>query len=116
MGDVLCALALLLPFIAAGIIGGFLEVGFFLTLLMGAAGDLVLLFLFSGLPAIFESSKSSNKSKAERFYQKCKEKGHLCKIFCINALLWCGRQELNLHGVTHKILSLARLPVPPRPH
>ena len=29
--------------------------------------------------------------------------------------LWCGRQELNLHGVTHKILSLARLPVPPRP-
>ena len=28
---------------------------------------------------------------------------------------WCGRQELNLHGVTHKILSLARLPVPPRP-
>ena len=29
---------------------------------------------------------------------------------------WCGRQELNLHGVTHKILSLARLPVPPRPH
>ena len=29
---------------------------------------------------------------------------------------WCGRQELNLHGVNHKILSLARLPVPPRPH
>ena len=30
--------------------------------------------------------------------------------------LWCGRQGLNLHGVTHKFLSLARLPVPPRPH
>ncbi len=30
--------------------------------------------------------------------------------------IWCGRQELNLHGITHKILSLARLPVPPRPH
>lgn len=30
-------------------------------------------------------------------------------------MVWCGRQELNLHGVNHKILSLARLPVPPRP-
>ena len=30
-------------------------------------------------------------------------------------MIWCGRQELNLHGVNHKILSLARLPVPPRP-
>ena len=29
---------------------------------------------------------------------------------------WCDRQELNLHGVSHKILSLARLPVPPRSH
>ena len=27
---------------------------------------------------------------------------------------WCTRQELNLHGVNHKILSLARLPIPPR--
>ncbi len=29
-------------------------------------------------------------------------------------LSWCTRQELNLHGVNHKILSLARLPIPPR--
>ena len=38
--------------------------------------------------------------------------------FCIKITVrfWCGRQELNLHGGTHKILSLARLPVPPRPH
>ena len=28
---------------------------------------------------------------------------------------WCGRQDLNLHGGTHQILSLARLPIPPRP-
>ena len=32
-----------------------------------------------------------------------------------NLHFWCGRQELNLHGISHKILSLARLPVPPRP-
>ena len=38
------------------------------------------------------------------------------RLFCIITRFWCGRQELNLHGVTHKILSLARLPVPPRPH
>ncbi len=31
-------------------------------------------------------------------------------------LTWCTRQELNLHGVNHKILSLARLPIPPRVH
>ena len=31
----------------------------------------------------------------EEFIQKCKKIRHLCKIFCINALLWCGRQELN---------------------
>ena len=28
-------------------------------------------------------------------------------------LFWCGQQDLNLHGVNHKILSLARLPIPP---
>ena len=28
---------------------------------------------------------------------------------------WCGRQELNLHGRFRQILSLVRLPVPPRP-
>lgn len=32
----------------------------------------------------------------------------------LTARLWCTRQELNLHGVNHKILSLARLPIPPR--
>ena len=26
---------------------------------------------------------------------------------------WCTQQELNLHGSLHKILSLARLPIPP---
>ncbi len=39
-----------------------------------------------------------------------------CAGIDTGGFLWCGRQELNLHGVNHKILSLARLPVPPRPH
>lgn len=29
--------------------------------------------------------------------------------------LWCGRRDLNPHGVTHQVLSLARLPIPPLP-
>ena len=29
---------------------------------------------------------------------------------------WCGRRDLNPHDQGHQILSLARLPVPPRPH
>ncbi len=29
--------------------------------------------------------------------------------------LWCGREDLNLHTVRHQILSLACLPIPPRP-
>ena len=33
-----------------------------------------------------------------------------------SALLWCGRKDSNLHGVTHWNLNPARLPVPPRPH
>ena len=28
---------------------------------------------------------------------------------------WCGRRDLNSYAVRHQILSLARLPVPPRP-
>ena len=28
---------------------------------------------------------------------------------------WCGREESNLHALRHQILSLACLPVPPRP-
>ncbi len=51
---------------------------------------------------------SEIKSKSEPFTRY----KYLVRII----LIWCGRQELNLHGVTHKILSLARLPVPPRPH
>ena len=31
-------------------------------------------------------------------------------------LKWCERGELNPHGVTHWILSPARLPVPPLSH
>ena len=30
-------------------------------------------------------------------------------------LNYCGEQELNLQGLPHKILSLARLPIPPPP-
>ena len=49
--------------------------------------------------------------------RKRKQLGILPSCFVTRlAATWCGRQELNLHGVTHKILSLARLPVPPRPH
>ena len=44
------------------------------------------------------------------------EKKQISEYYIENLHKWCGRQELNLHGVTHKILSLARLPVPPRPH
>ena len=29
--------------------------------------------------------------------------------------LWCGRKDLNLHGLPHQNLNLARLPIPPRP-
>ena len=29
---------------------------------------------------------------------------------------WCGRRDLNPHGVTHRNLKPARLPVSPRPH
>ena len=47
----------------------------------------------------------------------CRILGHEKRPCTTQSLLsWCGRQELNLHGVNHKILSLARLPVPPRPH
>ena len=28
---------------------------------------------------------------------------------------WCGRRDLNSYAVGHQILSLARLPIPPRP-
>ena len=29
--------------------------------------------------------------------------------------LWCGRRDLNPHGVTHRNLKPARLPISPRP-
>ena len=29
---------------------------------------------------------------------------------------WCGRRDLNPHGLRHQILNLACLPIPPRPH
>ena len=29
--------------------------------------------------------------------------------------LWCRREELHLHGISHQALNLARLLVPPRP-
>lgn len=29
---------------------------------------------------------------------------------------WCGRRDLNSHGLLHYRLKIARLPVPPRPH
>ena len=32
------------------------------------------------------------------------------------AVCWCGRRDLNPHDLRHEILSLACLPVPPRPH
>ena len=28
---------------------------------------------------------------------------------------WCGRRDLNPHGLSHQILNLACLPIPPRP-
>ena len=46
----------------------------------------------------------------------CRILGHEKDPAQRRVFFWCGRQELNLHGVNHKILSLARLPVPPRPH
>ena len=50
------------------------------------------------------------------FYAKQAQKKQITEFLFDNLHKWCGRQELNLHGVSHKILSLARLPVPPRPH
>ncbi len=29
---------------------------------------------------------------------------------------WWGRRDSNPHGLLHKFLRLARLPIPPRPH
>src|SRR4051812_32673255 len=29
---------------------------------------------------------------------------------------WCAREDLNLHSLRNQILSLARLPIPPRTH
>ena len=49
------------------------------------------------------------------FYAKQAQKKQITEFLFDNLHKWCGRQELNLHGVSHKILSLARLPVPPRP-
>jgi hypothetical protein len=31
-------------------------------------------------------------------------------------LRWCSREDSNLHGFPHTVLSRARLPVPPREH
>ena len=33
---------------------------------------------------------------------------------CENAAVWCARPESNRHDRSHKILSLGRLPIPPR--
>ena len=39
------------------------------------------------------------------------------EVFAVDSIFihetWCTQQELNLHGSLHKILSLARLPIPP---
>ena len=51
------------------------------------------------------------------FKHKRKSEPFACNKYPVRIILtWCDRQELNLHGVSHKILSLARLPVPPRSH
>ena len=36
-----------------------------------------------------------------------------CILFCV--LIWCGRRDSNPHGVTHRNLKPARLPISPRP-
>ena len=33
----------------------------------------------------------------------------------VKSSLWCGRQDLNLHGLLHSLLKAARIPIPPRP-
>jgi hypothetical protein len=47
------------------------------------------------------------------------KKGDLEKIFkspfIIKLLLECGRRDSNPHASRHQILSLARLPISPRP-
>ena len=68
----------------------------------------------------FRSTKKRQERKSpplKLFKQKSKSEPFTRYKYLVRIILtWCGRQELNLHGVSHKILSLARLPVPPRPH
>jgi hypothetical protein len=40
---------------------------------------------------------------------------YLNYIFDVESLCWCGRRDLNPYRLPHRILSPARLPVPPRP-
>ena len=36
--------------------------------------------------------------------------------FGLSFLIWCGRQDLNLHASRHMSLNHTCLPIPPRPH
>ena len=50
------------------------------------------------------------KLLVSEFFSKAKNREDgLYRPLCF----WCTQQELNLHGSLHKILSLARLPIPP---
>ena len=51
----------------------------------------------------------SNPFVIRCLYQR---KGTPCGV----PFLWCGRRDLNPHGVTHRNLKPARLPISPRPH
>ena len=49
-------------------------------------------------------------------YQACglyKKYCRKCILFC--NIFWCGRRDSNPHGVTHRNLKPARLPISPRP-
>ena len=52
-------------------------------------------------PAAFEAAASTDSAKRAGWY---------------SGKQWCARRDLNPHGVTRRILSAVRLPVPPRAH
>ena len=60
------------------------------------------------------SPKLPCRSKSNRSLPIIKERSY--ELYHSFVLLWCGRQDLNLHALRHMSLNHTCLPIPPRPH
>ena len=60
----------------------------------------------------FSSRKTAPTLKSLRVVGSYQKEKHQNRCFSV----WCGRRDLNPHGVTHRNLKPARLPISPRPH